>query len=317
MKGKLMVVTILSTLALSSAHAKMSCKILMNKFEEEGKKTAYDLTGKEKDKYEKCKKDMKLLPNSFKNFESRTNAEAKKRGDKIRSKEEAKKHAAKQKKIRASREEYTFSGEELEEMFNMPVYAYRLKNKVGLRLKNDEVQHTLEKLTDLNELCKAIGKENDIKGMKGLTAKMESHKAKRERDNLDGTGVVIPDSFWSSFDIFETDKKDREKIRRDGYRKLQILEFSEVTCVRNDNKEDDFEDIDAKVSLLTKKKEFTGRVKHDEINIRESLEEGENRSRDRVEDDGVNDRSIDNEIDAILGLNFPEDEREEKVNVLR
>jgi hypothetical protein len=309
MKGKLLIMTVLTGLAFS-AQAKMSCKILMDGFEADGKKTIYDLNEREKQKYKKCLDDMTLIPNSFKSFEDRSEAEARKRDQEYKKRERQKKDAEERKKIAQTRMEYTFSATELEEIFNKPVFGYRLADRNYYKKSEGWTKHSMQKLTDLSELCAAIGKEHDIKGMKAVSAKMDLSKAKKERDNLNEAGVVIPDSFWTSYELFETDMKTRDKMRNAGARKFRILEFSEVTCVHNENKDDDFEDLNPEVTLVTKTKEFTGATEHDYINISDDLEVGEKPSRDVVngsdEDDYQREPSIsiEDEIDGILGIDL-------------
>lgn len=282
----------------------------MDGFDADGKKTIYDLNDREKAKYKKCLDDMRLVPNSFKAFEDRSEAEARKRDQEYKKKERQKKNEEERKKIAQSRMEYTFSAQELEEIFNKPVYAYRLADRTHFNKNEGWTKHSMQKLTDLEELCSAIGKEHDIKGMKAVNAKMNLSKAKKERDNLNEAGVVIPDSFWTSYELFETDMKTRNKMRNSGAKKFRILEFSEVTCVHNENKDDDFEDLAPEVTLVTKTKEFTGQTKHDYINISDDLEVGEKPSRDVVNGSDENDYerepaiSIEDEINGILGIDL-------------
>lgn len=278
MKGKLLALTILSTLAFS-AQAKMSCKILMDGFNADKKETIYDLTDLEKEKYNKCVDSMNLLPNSFKAFEQRTEAEANKRNLDFKKKERAKKDRAEREKIAQTRQLYTFTASELEEIFNKPVFAYRLKEHMRFeklegnlpKFRESQPLWELEKLTDINELCKAIGKEYSDKDNKlelhAVNGKLDYRDGKLERDKLNETGVYIPDSFWTSYDLFETDKKTRDKIKKDGFRRLKIMEFTEVTCVANDNKKDDFEDIKAEIIITNGDKEVSNRAEEDDFEV--------------------------------------------------
>ncbi len=307
MTGKLLTLTILSTLAFS-AQAKLSCKILMDGFDADGKKTIYDLSSREKEKYKKCLDDMRLVPNNYKSFEERTEREASKRKQAYKKKERSKKDAEEQKQIAKTREFYTFSAADLEDIFNKPVYGYRFAKRARFTDGLDHSHHSLQKLTDISELCAAIGKEYEMKGFKAIDAKMKLEDGVRERNNLNEQGVIIPDSFWTSHELFETDQKTRDKMRQAGANKFQILEFSEVTCSNNENKKDDYEDITPEVTLLTKTKEFTDDAESEYITLAEDLEVGEAVSRDRVgsKHDGDYKRepktSIQSEVDAILGL---------------
>jgi len=276
---------IISTLLMTFAfqgYASISCSILMDGFDADGKKTVFDLDKGEKEKYNKCVDGKKLLSNDFKAFEDRTKEEARKR--KVAYKESVK-DKEKQKEleeIKKSREEYTFSAKELEEMFNKPIFAYRLAARVGLADKMEGLHHKLDKLTDMEELCKHIGEENDIKGMHAKEARLETQNGHAEISRLSNQGVVIPDSFFTSYELFETSDKDIKKMKRDGSRAIKILEFSEITCVSNSNKKDDFEDLTPKLTLVSSKtgKEIDIDASEDEVVIDDTLDEGQSRTRD-------------------------------------
>ena len=281
MKTKLILFTIVSAMAFS-AQAKMSCKILMNRFDEQGKKTVYDLDEADKAKYKKCLDDMKLLPNSFTRFEERTEEEAKKRKEEYNRQQQVIVDTAKQEEVRKTREIYTFTADQIEQMFNKPVFAYRLARRDKFTDGLEHSHHALQKLTDLDKLCKFIGEENDIKGMKAVSAKLDIEESTWEH-KLKESGIYIPDFAWiwqNDYKDFETSKKKRDEMRAKGASKLRVLEFSEVTCVRNENKKDEFEDIVPEVTLHTKTKEFSGKAEEDYITISDSLEKKENEGKD-------------------------------------
>lgn len=276
---------IISTLLLAYAfqgHASsLSCSILIDGFEADGKKTVYDLSKSEKEKYDKCVDGKKLLPNKYKAFEERTKEEARKRKVAYKEAEEDKAERKKKEKIRESREEYTFSGGELEEMFNKPIFAYRLAARVGFADKIEGLHHKLDKLTDMEELCKHIGKENGIDGMRAKEAILDTKNGRAEVKRLSNQGVVIPDSFFTTYELFETSDKDIKKMKKDGSRAIKILEFSEITCVANSNKKDDFDDLSPKLTLRTKTgKEIDVDPSEDEFVIDDTLDEGQSRTRD-------------------------------------
>jgi hypothetical protein len=305
MKTKLFITTIVAAFAFS-AQARISCKVLMNTFEESGKKTVYDLNDSEQEKYNSCLEDMKLLPNSYKEFETRTEEEARKRKDEYAARERSAKEVEKQKEISKTREEYTFSRAELESLFNKPVYGYRFVTRDRFTDGMSHKHYAMQRLTDINELCKAIGKEHDIKGMKAVDAHMHLSEAHRERDNLNDKGIVIPDTFWfweEDYKNFETSKDDRNKMRRKGANKFKILEFSEVTCVTNENKDDSFSDLAPKVTLHTKTKKFTSILENekDEVyTIGEELEVGEDDRGDSIGANGNRRRGTPISQDAYL-----------------
>ena len=267
---KLLMVLIGFTL---NVDASISCKILMNTFEESGKKTVYDLDFGESSKYKACLDDMKLIPKSYKSFEERTETEALKRKNEYRKKEQITSINADFKQITKTRDIYTFTGKELEQMFNKPVFAYRFVTRDRFTDSISKKHYAIQRLTDINELCKAIGKENDIKGMRAVDAHMELDEAQRERDYLNKKGIIIPDTFWSwksEYKNFETSKKIRNKMRSKGANKFKVLVFSEVSCVLNDNEKDTFEDLNPSVTLHTKTKKFTSIIvqeKDDEVFI--------------------------------------------------
>lgn len=253
MKRELLFLTALS-LTTFSVQAKTSCKMLMNSIEADGIKHEYDLEEKQPKKFEaykKCTDEMKLIPRSYKAFQENTAKEARKRKIAYRKSERSKKEQAELEKLRAQRELHDFSGDELKEMFYKPIFAYRYTKQQGFTNKRERSHYMLEKLTDLDHLCEIIGKEYDIKGMRGYEATVELNKAKNERDRLNKAGFVIPESsfFNSDYELFETSRKDRKKREREGSRKLQILEFSNVTCVVNENKKDKFEDIEPVIKI--------------------------------------------------------------------
>lgn len=279
MNFKLVVLSVFLGLPLSS-YANMSCSILMDGFKAEKKNSVYDLNSSEKDKYNKCLKEMKLLPNSYKTFEEASAVEARKRDEEYKKKERDVVKDKELEAIKKTREEYTFTAAELESMFNKPVFGYRIAARVDFADKIAGLHYKLEKLTDIDELCKAIGKENDIKGLRAKEAHVDKEQGHAEIERLSNKGVVIPDSFWKSYELFETSKKDIEKMKLGGSRAIKVMEFSEVTCIGNGNKADTFEDLNPKVVLHTKFKELKFDAKDDDHIINENLEVGEKRSRD-------------------------------------
>lgn len=310
MKTKLILVMILTGLSFSVS-AKISCKVLMNSFEKDGKKTVYDLTEKEKGKYKGCLNGMKLMPNSYRNFEDATKAEAERRGKVYKKKEQIVKNKRALKEIAKTREVYSFSGKELEEMLNNPVFAYRFVTRERFTDGMSHKHHAMQRLTDINELCKLIGHENDIKEMRAVEAHMNLSEAQRERDHLNGKGILIHDVVFSSkgYEKFETSKKIRNKMRKKGANKFKILEFSSVTCITNDNKEDTFSDLAPKVTLHTKTKKFTSVLKKekDEVYvIGDSLEAGNGnrapansatRRDEKMSDDAYLNKILDSDVD--------------------
>lgn len=282
MKFKMIVSTLLMAYAFQGHASSLSCSILIDGFEADGKKTVYDLSSSEKEKYDKCVDGKKLLPNKFKSFEERTKAEARKRKVAYKEAKEDENKRKKLEKVRESREEYTFTGGDLEEMFNKPIFAYRLAARVGFADGIEGLHHKLDKLTDMEELCKHIGEENGIKGMHAKDAVLETKNGRAEVSRLNNQGVVIPDSFFTTYELFETSNKDIKKMKKDGSRAIKILEFSEITCVANSNKKDDFEDLNAKLTLRSSKtgKEIDVDPSEDEVVIEDTLDEGQSRTRD-------------------------------------
>ena len=266
MKTKLILLTALTGLSFSVS-ASISCKVLINTFEENGKKTVYDLTEKEIGEYKQCLYGMKLMPNSYRNFEEATKAEADRRNKTYRKKEQ----------IAKTREEYTFSGKELEAIFNKPVFGYRFATRDRFTDAMTHKHYAIQRLTDINELCKAIGEEHDISGMKAVEARMYLSQGLREGDYLNDKGVQIKSAFFSSkrFENFKTSKKIRNEMRKKGANKFTILEFDYVTCVTNDNEGDTFSDLEPSVTLYTNTKKFNSVLEKekDEVHIiGESLE---------------------------------------------
>lgn len=269
MKIKLILLAVLTGFSFSIS-AKVSCKVLMDSFEKNGKKTVYDLTGKEKGKYNKCLDDMKLIPNSYRSFEGATKAEANLRDDAYRKKVQHAKDRSALKKISKTREEYSFSGKELEAMFNKPIFGYRFVTRDRFTDGMSQKHHAIQRLTDINKLCRAIGMANDIKRMKAVGAHMSLSEGQRERDDLNDKGIIIDSEysiFSSEYKNFETSKKIRNKMRKKGSNKFKILAFSSVACVTNEDKKDSFSDLEPKVTLHTKTKKFTSVLKKEKDEV--------------------------------------------------
>lgn len=322
MNFKLITMSILLS-APMFASANMSCSILMDGFKADKKKSVYDLNSSEKEKYNKCLKDMKLLPNSFKAFEEASEAEARKRDEEYKKKERDVQADKKLAEIKKTREEYTFTAAELENIFNRPVYGYRFAARVHFADKIEGLHYKVDKLTDINELCKAIGKEHGIKNLKAKEAHIDREQGHAEIDRLNNKGVVIPDSFWTNYELFETSKRDIEKMKLGGSRAIKVLEFSEVTCIGNENKEDTFEDLNPKITLHTKVKDIKFEAKDDDYIITDNLEVGERRSRDTdLGDDDLRDiqrETTEDEVERILRMSSGryETSREEKRVIIK
>lgn len=307
MKVKHLAILLFMGLPISNAFANTACAILMDGFKADGKKSVYDLNSSDKKKYEDCVSKMKLLPNSYKSFEEESEKEARKRDQQYKAKVRSEKEEAEVKEIRKTRQEYTFSAKELEDMFNKPIFAYRFSARINFADKMEGIHHKVEKLTDLGELCKEIGKLHDIKGMKAKDGKLDTELSHDEIERLTNKGVIIPDSFFTTYELFETSKKQIQKMKDDGSRALKILEFKEVTCVSNDNKKDEFDDLNPKITLHTKTKDIVFEAEEDDYIIDDNLGVGERRRPDVVNptDDDLSDiqrDTVDDEVARILRL---------------